>query len=63
MHGARYESARRFFHISHAMRNESVRFESTRVYMPGARLEEKKAHDHRYHRRTRSAALSRASNR
>ena len=42
MHGARYESARRFFHISHAMRNESVRFESTRVYMPGARLEKKK---------------------
>ena len=42
MHGARYESARRFFNISHAMRNESVRFESTRVYMPGARLEKKK---------------------
>ena len=42
MHGARYESARRFFHISHAMRNESVRFESTRVYIPGARLEKKK---------------------
>ena len=42
MHGARYESARRFFQISHAMRNESVRFESTRVYMPGARLEKKK---------------------
>ena len=42
MHGARYESARRFYHISHAMRNESVRFESTRVYMPDARPEKKK---------------------
>ena len=42
MHGARYESARLFFYISHAMRNKSVGFESTRVFMHGARLGKKK---------------------
>ena len=36
MHGARYESARLFFNVSHAMRNKSVGFESTRVFMHGA---------------------------
>ena len=36
MHGVRYESARLFFYISHAMRNKSVGFESTRVFMHGA---------------------------
>jgi hypothetical protein len=33
---ARDMKARAFFYISHAMRNKSVGFESTRVFMHGA---------------------------